>query len=132
MWFGFTAFVDEFLREGKEIMNGLEREKVDVVGKLLMMSVNRRIPLSKIYHNKFSFRITEDFRGRVEKYLNYFQVVVEVDGKIVLELVNWDLTFEMSLVDEDKYTLQTLCLTARSFFHSFQVHLAIESEKFAK
>lgn len=108
MWFGFTDFMDELLREEQGIMNELERERVDVVRKLLMMSVNKRIPLSKIYHNRLLFGIPEDFRDRVAKYPNYFRVVVEEDGKRVLELVNWDPTLAMSalekefLVDEDK------------------------------
>ncbi|KAL2503849.1 Ubiquitin carboxyl-terminal hydrolase family protein [Abeliophyllum distichum] len=108
IWFGFTEFMDELLREEQGIMNELERERVDVVRKLLMMSVNKRIPLSKIYHNRLLFGIPEDFRDRVAKYPNYFREVVEEDGKRVLELVNWDPTLALSalekefLVDEDK------------------------------
>lgn len=75
-----------------------------------MMSSNKRIPLSKLYHNRLLFGLPEDFRDRVvPKYPYYFKVVVdEDDGKRVLELVNWDHSLAVSalekefLVDEDK------------------------------
>ncbi|KAK6115492.1 hypothetical protein DH2020_007761 [Rehmannia glutinosa] len=108
MWFGFTDFMDNLFREERNIENGSEQQRVDVVRKLLMMSVNKRIPLSKIYHNRLLFGIPEDFRDRVSKYPDYFKVVVEDDGKRVLELVNWDSSLAVSalekefVVDEDK------------------------------
>ncbi|KAL3845787.1 hypothetical protein ACJIZ3_003190 [Penstemon smallii] len=108
MWFGFTDFMDGLLREEKDLINELERQRVDVVRKLLMMSVNKRIPLSTIYHNRLLFGIPEDFRDRVVKYPDYFRIVVEEDGKRILELVNWDHGLAVSslerefLVDEEK------------------------------
>ncbi|KAL0291945.1 UNVERIFIED_CONTAM: protein WHAT'S THIS FACTOR 1, chloroplastic [Sesamum calycinum] len=88
--------------------NELESKRVDAVRKLLMMSANKRIPLSKIYHNRLLFGIPEDFRDRVAEYPDYFRVVIEDDGKRVLELVNWDSSLAVSalekefMVDEDK------------------------------
>ncbi|KAL2548370.1 Ubiquitin carboxyl-terminal hydrolase family protein [Forsythia ovata] len=108
MWFGFTEFMGELLGEEHGIMNELERERVNVVRKLLMIYVNKRIPLSKIYHTRLLFGIPEDFRDMIANYPNYFRVVVKENGKRVLELVNWDLTLALSalekefLVDEDK------------------------------
>lgn len=89
-------------------MDKMEKERVNVVRKLLMMSAKKRIPLSKIYHCRLLFGIPEDFRDRVSKYPNYFNVVVEEDGKRVLELVNWDPLLAVSalerefMVDEDR------------------------------
>ncbi|KAI3465148.1 hypothetical protein Pfo_021811 [Paulownia fortunei] len=108
MWFGFTDFMDNLLRTERDIINELEAQRVDVVRKLLMMSADKRIPLSKIYHNRLLFGIPEDFRDRVAKYPDYFKVVIEEDGKRMLELVNWDSSLAVSalekefLVDEDK------------------------------
>lgn len=108
MWFGFTDFMDDLLRSEQDTANELERERVDVVRKLLMMSADKRIPLSKIYHNRLLFGIPEDFRDRVAKYPDFFKIVVEDDGKRILELVNWDSSLAVSalekefLVDEDK------------------------------
>lgn len=89
-------------------MDQMENDRVDIVRKLLMMSAEKRIPLSKIYHCRSLFGIPEDFRDRILNYPKYFNVVVEDDGKRILELVNWDPLLAVSalerefMVDEDK------------------------------
>ncbi|CAK9325601.1 unnamed protein product [Citrullus colocynthis] len=108
MWFGFTEFMEGLIEEEKRIMDSMELDRVRTVRKLLMMSANKRIPLTKIYHCRSVFGIPEDFRDRVGKYPDYFRVVVEDDGKRVLELVNWDPQLAVSqlekefVVNEDK------------------------------
>ncbi|XP_022975598.1 protein WHAT'S THIS FACTOR 1 homolog [Cucurbita maxima] len=108
MWFGFTEFMERLIEEEKRIMDSMEMDRVRTVRKLLMMSANKRIPLSKIYHCRSVFGIPEDFRDRVGKYPDFFRVVVEDDGKRVLELVNWDPLLAVSelerefVVNEDK------------------------------
>lgn len=100
--------MDDLLRDEQGIVDELEKQRIDVVRKLLMMSVNKSIPLSKIYHNRLLFGIPEDFRDRIAKYPDYFRVIVEDDGKRILELVNWDNSLAVStlekqfLADEDK------------------------------
>lgn len=100
--------MDSLLRTERDMENELESKRVDVVRKLLMMSANKKIPLSKIYHNRLLFGIPEDFRDRIAKYPDYFRVVIEDDGNRVLELVNWDSSLAVSalekefMVDEDK------------------------------
>jgi hypothetical protein len=108
MWFGFTELMEDLLDEERAVADSMEADRVTTVRKLLMMSANKRIPLSKIYHCRSVFGIPEDFRDRVEKYPNYFRIVVEGDGKRVLELVNWDPLLAVSalerefVVDEDR------------------------------
>lgn len=82
-------------------MDSMEMDRVRTVRKLLMMSANKRIPLSKIYHCRSLFGIPEDFRDRVAKYPNYFRVVVEDDGKRILELVNWDPLLAVSQIERE-------------------------------
>ncbi|KAL8225556.1 hypothetical protein R6Q57_018113 [Mikania cordata] len=107
IWLGFTDFMEAFLEEEKFIMDKMEKDRIDVVRKLLMMSAKKRIPLSKIYHCRSLFGIPEDFRDRVRSYPQYFNTVVEEDGKRVLELVSWDQKLAVSalerafMVDED-------------------------------
>lgn len=93
--------MDRLLREERDLADELERERVDVVRKLLMMSVNKRIPLSKIYHNRLLFGIAEDFRDRIGNYPDYFRVVVENDGKRILELVDWDDSLAVSALEKE-------------------------------
>ncbi|CDP01068.1 unnamed protein product [Coffea canephora] len=108
MWIGFSEFMEGLLLEERKIMDQMEVERVNVVRKLLMMSVNKKIPLSKIHHNRLLFGIPDDFRDRVVRFPEHFKVVVEEDGKRVLELVNWDPTLAVSalqkefMIDEDK------------------------------
>ncbi|XP_010543928.1 PREDICTED: protein ROOT PRIMORDIUM DEFECTIVE 1 [Tarenaya hassleriana] len=108
MWFGFSEFMEDLLDEERAIMDSMELDRVNRVRKLLMMSKDKRIPLSKIYHTRLLFGIPEDFRDRVGKYPDYFRVVMGQDGKRVLELVNWDPALGVSelerqfMVDEDK------------------------------
>lgn len=108
MWFGFSDLMESLVDEERCIWDKMEQDRVNVVRKLLMMSANKRIPLSKIYHCRLLFGIPEDFRDRVLKYPNYFKIEVENDGKRILELVNWDPSLAVSvlekefLVDEDR------------------------------
>jgi hypothetical protein len=108
MWFGFTELMEDLLDEERAIADSMEADRVTTVRKLLMMSANKRIPLSKIHHCRSLFGIPEDFQDRVAKYPNYFRIVVEEDGKRVLELLNWDPLLAVSalerefVVDEDR------------------------------
>ncbi|GER52438.1 ubiquitin carboxyl-terminal hydrolase family protein [Striga asiatica] len=108
MWLGFTDLMDRLLIEERQIADEMEPQRVAVVRKLLMMSANKRIPLSKIYHNRALFGIPEDFRDRVANYPDFFRIIVEEDGKRILELVDWDSSLAVSslekefMADEDK------------------------------
>ncbi|CAN6466799.1 unnamed protein product [Victoria cruziana] len=100
MWFGFTRLMDDLLREEGEIMDSMEKARVDTVRKLLMMSAKKRIPMSKINHCRLLFGIPDDFRDRVLKYPEHFRVVHE-DGKRILELVRWDPALAVSALEAD-------------------------------
>ncbi|KAL7245655.1 hypothetical protein ACSBR2_000897 [Camellia fascicularis] len=108
MWIGFTDFMESLIEQETDIMDSMEERRVTTVRKLLMMSAKKRIALSKLYHCRLLFGIPEDFRDRVLNYPNYFRVVVEDDGKRVLQLVNWDPLLAVSalerefMVDEDR------------------------------
>lgn len=82
-------------------MDTLEFNRVEKVRKLLMMSKNNRIPLSKIHHCRTLFGIPDDFRDRVSKYPNFFRVSVENDGRRVLELENWDPLLAVSALEKE-------------------------------
>ncbi|MFQ6635860.1 hypothetical protein Gotur_012177 [Gossypium turneri] len=101
IWLGFTDFMDQLLLEERSIMEAMEEDRVTRIRKLLMMSKNKRIPLSKIYHKRLIFGIPEDFRDKIGKYPDYFRLVVEDDGKQILELVNWDPSLAVSALEEE-------------------------------
>ncbi|KAK2999570.1 hypothetical protein RJ639_022966 [Escallonia herrerae] len=107
-WLGFTPIMEALQDQEQALMNQLEKTRVTTIKKLLMMSAEKRLPLSKLYHCRSLFGISEEFRDRVGNYPDDFRLVVESDGKRVLELVNWDPTLAVSvlerefMVDEDK------------------------------
>ncbi|KAG9132756.1 hypothetical protein Leryth_014039, partial [Lithospermum erythrorhizon] len=101
IWIGFTPLMEKLLEEEKRVFYQMEADRVNVVRKLLMMSVNKRVPLSKIYHNRILFGIGEDFRDRIRDYPEYFRVVVEEDGKRVIELVKWDPLLAVSALERE-------------------------------
>jgi len=100
--------MEDLLDEEKGLMESMELDRVNRVRKLLMMTKDKRILLSKIHHTRLLFGIPEDFRDRVAKYPDYFRVVTGGDGNRVLELVNWDTNLAVSelerlfMIDEDK------------------------------
>ncbi|KAK7410517.1 hypothetical protein VNO78_01351 [Psophocarpus tetragonolobus] len=100
-WMGFTDLMEDLLAEEHSLMDSLELDRVHKVRKLLMMSARHRIPLSKIHHCRTLFGIPDDFRDRVSKYPNYFKIVVDHDGKRVLELVNWDPLLAVSALEKE-------------------------------
>lgn len=108
MWLGFSDFMEDLLEEERALMDSMELDRVNRVRKLLMMTKDKRILLSKIHHTRLLFGIPDDFRDRVGKYPDYFRVVTDQDGNRILELVNWDLNLSVSelertfMVDEDK------------------------------
>ncbi|CAH2070634.1 unnamed protein product [Thlaspi arvense] len=108
MWLGFSEFMEDLLDEERALMDSMELDRVNRVRKLLMMTKDKRILLSKIHHTRLIFGVPEDFRDRVGKYPDYFRVVTGQDGNRVLELVNWDQNLAVSelertfMVDEDK------------------------------
>lgn len=101
IWLGFTDLMEDLIAEEQQIMNTMELDRVDRVRKLLMMSSQHRIPLSKIHHCRNLFGIPDDFRDRVEKYPYYFRVTVNTDGNRVLELVNWDPLLAVSALEKE-------------------------------
>ncbi|XP_021743548.1 uncharacterized protein LOC110709647 [Chenopodium quinoa] len=108
MWLGFTEFMENLLQEEVKIMESMELERVKVVKKILMMSKDKKMALSKIYHCRLIFGVPEDFRDWVLKFSDDFRVVIGDDGSRMLELVRWDPALAVSalerefMIDEEK------------------------------
>ncbi|XP_078441366.1 ubiquitin carboxyl-terminal hydrolase family protein [Wolffia australiana] len=101
-WLGLTETMEDLLKEEAEIMDSTESVRVSAVRKLLMMSKDRRIPLSKLHHCRHLFGLPEDFRDRVSKYPNFFKIAIDpADGRRILELVEWDCRLAVSALEKD-------------------------------
>lgn len=115
IWFGFTDLMESLLAEEASIVESMEADRVTKVRKLLMMSKHRRIALNKIYHTRLLFGIPHDFRDRVANYPNYFRTVVEGDGRRVLELVDWDPSLAVTVLEKEFVSDQDKALKTFSF-----------------
>ncbi|XXG61204.1 hypothetical protein AAC387_Pa04g2918 [Persea americana] len=101
VWLGFTDLMENLLVEEQTIFDSNFDSRVSTIRKLLMISAQRRIPLSKIHHCRHLFGIPNDIRDRVLDYPDYFRVVVEGDGKRILELVEWDPALAVSSLERE-------------------------------
>jgi hypothetical protein len=70
-------------------MEETEKAQMDTVRKLIMMSADKCIAMSKFHHCRHIFGLPDDFRDRVKEYPQFFRIVEE-QGRRILELVEWD------------------------------------------
>lgn len=71
------------------------------IRKLLMIFVNHRVPLAKLHHCRSLFGLPDDFPDRVCKYPKFFRVVVDPDGRHVVELESWDKNLAVSALERE-------------------------------
>lgn len=98
MWFGFTSLMEKLLEEEKIIMEDTEKARMNTVRKLIMMSADKRIAMSKFHHCRHIFGLTDDFRDRVEEYPQFFRIVEE-EGRRFLELAKWDPSLAVTALE---------------------------------
>lgn len=93
-WFQLTPEAEVVAQEESDIQKSMDKEGVTKLRKLLMMSTDRTLALSKIAHLGRDLGLPDDFReSLVYEYPMYFRVLenqdlVDVEGP-KLELVRW-------------------------------------------
>ncbi|KAF3341424.1 protein ROOT PRIMORDIUM DEFECTIVE 1 [Carex littledalei] len=97
----FTPLMKSLLAEEKTLFDLLEAERMTTIRKLLMIFVNHRVPLAKLHHCRALFGLPDDFRDRVREYPKFFRVVVDPDGRHVLELESWDKNLAVSALERE-------------------------------
>ncbi|XP_057737706.1 protein WHAT'S THIS FACTOR 1 homolog, chloroplastic-like [Arachis stenosperma] len=94
LWCGLTERAEELLEEEQRVLEQHSDKAAEHVTRLLMMSVDKRLPLEKIAHFRRDFGLPMDFRANwVHQYPQHFRVVKSFDGinqVECLELVNWN------------------------------------------
>lgn len=98
MWIGFTSLMEKLLEEEKTIMEETEKARMDTVRKLIMMSADKRIAMSKFHHCRHIFGLSDDFRDRVKEYPQFFRIVEE-QGRRILELAQWDPSLAVTALE---------------------------------
>ncbi|XP_024403778.1 protein WHAT'S THIS FACTOR 1 homolog, chloroplastic isoform X3 [Physcomitrium patens] len=103
-WFQFTPEAEAAFVEELEVRKGMSSEVVIKLQKLLMMSSDRTLLLSKIAHLGRDLGLPDDFRKSfVNEYPNYFRVVgskctLDSEGP-KLELVRWSARLAFTEVE---------------------------------
>ncbi|KMZ71482.1 Ubiquitin carboxyl-terminal hydrolase family protein [Zostera marina] len=101
-WVGFTDLMEELIREENAILETTVLDQVRIVKKLLMMSKEKKIPLSKIHHCRHIFGISGSFRDIASNYPDELRLNMDEKKKtMMIELVNWDPTLAVSKLEKD-------------------------------
>ncbi|KAJ6301166.1 hypothetical protein OIU77_015471 [Salix suchowensis] len=96
----FTAKAEKIAREEAEARELMEPILVKNLRKLLMMSVDCRVPLEKIEFIQNELGLPQDFKSSlIPKYPDYFSVK-DVNGKAYLLLENWDSALAVTSREE--------------------------------
>ena len=91
LWCGMTQKAEQLLQEGEKIIEEQADKAAEYVTRLLMMSVDKRLPLDKVAHFRRDFGLPMDFRTNwVHKYPQHFRVIKSADEAEFLELVSWN------------------------------------------
>uniref|UniRef100_A0A7I4BMI1 PORR domain-containing protein n=1 Tax=Physcomitrium patens TaxID=3218 RepID=A0A7I4BMI1_PHYPA len=139
-WFQFTPEAEAAFVEELEVRKGMSSEVVIKLQKLLMMSSDRTLLLSKIAHLGRDLGLPDDFRKSfVNEYPNYFRVVgskctLDSEGP-KLELVRWSARLAFTEVElkakESGRELEQTCKYHVAFvldFNLFMCHVFAELE----
>lgn len=96
----FTAKAEKIAREEAEARELMEPILVKNLRKLLMLSVDCRVPLEKIEFIQNELGLPQDFKSSlIPKYPDYFSVK-DVNGKAYLLLENWDSALAVTSREE--------------------------------
>ncbi|KAM0000710.1 putative plant organelle RNA recognition domain-containing protein [Helianthus debilis subsp. tardiflorus] len=100
-WVGLTAKGEELVEEEERLIAENEGKAVEHVTRLLMMSVNKILPLDKIAHFRRDLGLPYDFRKHwVHKYPDCFRVFKNEDDVEFLKLVSWNPCWSVTEVEK--------------------------------
>lgn len=122
-WFQLTPEAEVVAHEESDIRKSMDKEGVNKLRKLLMMSTDRTLALSKIAHLGRDLGLPDDFRrSLVYEYPMYFRVLESQDPLDVegpkLELVRWSPRLAVT-EDAKKAQEQSTNGKDNAFYRSF-------------
>jgi len=104
LYFRLTPEADKIYLEELGIRQNMEALLVNKLRKIVMMSIDKRVPLERIGHLKADLGLPDDFKTNMcNSYPQYFKVVDSPRGS-ALELTSWDPALAVSaaeLADEE-------------------------------
>ncbi|KZV29570.1 protein ROOT PRIMORDIUM DEFECTIVE 1-like [Dorcoceras hygrometricum] len=104
VWCGMTEKAEELMREEEKIIEKHCEKAAEFVTRMLMMAVDKRLPLDKIAHLRRDLALPHDFRKYwVHKYPENFKVVQPFkpsDETEYLELVSWKCSWAITELEK--------------------------------
>ncbi|MQM11937.1 hypothetical protein Taro_044849 [Colocasia esculenta] len=89
-WCGLIGEAEDLVEEEAKLLDQHSDKADEYVKRFLMMSVDKRLPIDKIAHFRWSLGLPYDFKSRwIHKYLEHFKVI-KLDDIEYLELVSWN------------------------------------------
>lgn len=100
LWCGLTKEAEDLVREEEAIIEQHSDKAAELVTRMLMMSVDKRLALDKIVHFRRDLGLPMDFRNHwVRRFPDHFRVVQPFkpyDESEYLELANWKSSWAMT------------------------------------
>lgn len=101
LWCGLTRKAEELLEEEERLIANNGEKAAEYVTRMLMMSVDKVLPLDKIAHFRRDLGLPIDFREKwVHNYPECFRVIKNEDGVAFLELVKWNPSWAMTELEK--------------------------------
>lgn len=99
LYFRLTPEAEKIYLEELGIRQNTEALLVNKLRKILMMSIDKRVPLERIGHLKTDLGLPDDFKTNMcNSYPQYFKVVDSPRG-LALELTSWDPALAVSAAE---------------------------------
>lgn len=100
MWAGLSPQAEALVEEEARLLEDHSPVAAQYVTRMLMMSVDRRLPVDKIAHFRRDMGLPHDFRTRwVHMFPEHFRLVRLEDGEY-LELISWDPTWAVTELEK--------------------------------
>ncbi|KAL0453428.1 UNVERIFIED_CONTAM: protein WHAT'S THIS FACTOR 1, chloroplastic [Sesamum latifolium] len=104
VWCGLTEQAEKLVKEEEEIIEKHGEKAAEYVTRMLMMAVDKRLPLDKIAHYRRDLGLPMNFRKQwVHKYPENFRVVQPFkpyDEGEYLELVSWKSSWAITELEK--------------------------------
>ncbi|XP_076953986.1 protein WHAT'S THIS FACTOR 1 homolog, chloroplastic-like [Bidens hawaiensis] len=100
-WVGLTAQGEELIQEEERLILDNNEKALEHVTRLLMMSVDKILPLDKIAHFRRDLGLPYDFRKHwVHKFPDHFRVLKDEDDVEFLKLVSWNPSWSVTELEK--------------------------------
>ncbi|XP_074575696.1 protein WHAT'S THIS FACTOR 1 homolog, chloroplastic-like [Curcuma longa] len=100
VWCGFTEKAEYLLEKQARILEQHSQKAAEYVTRLLMMSVDKRLPVDKVIHFRRDMGLPDDFRRRwIHMFPEHFKVV-RVEDDEYLQLVSWNPSWAVTELEK--------------------------------